>query len=202
MVWKLGVRTETIFDSLRTSGKKGRLLGIAHLIDAMGDDVESVTAVMNNDEADRLIMERAKTIMLEQLPDMLAVQLIGTDQTGHSRGVFYDEYIQKIEEADRLIEEFTLWLKENGFMDDTVLIVCADHGQADGIGGHGHLDEGERYVPFFMHGPSIKQGERIDRKQSLVSLAPTIAYLMGIPYPRHNRGSVLTDAIRKEGSMK
>ena len=32
-------------------------------------------------------------------------------------------------------------------------IVCADHGQADGIGGHGHLDEGERYgAPLSMHG--------------------------------------------------
>jgi hypothetical protein len=199
MVWKLGVRTETIFDSLRKAGKTGRLLGIAHLIDAMGDDVDSITAVMHNDEADRNIIERAKRIMEEKNPDMLALQLIGTDQTGHSRGVFYDEYIQKIEEADRLVEEFVGWLESKKMMDDTVLIICADHGQADGIGGHGHLDEGERYVPFFINGPCIEQGKRIDNKQSLVSLAPTIAYLMGVPYPRDNRGSVLIDAVRKEG---
>jgi hypothetical protein len=199
MVWKLGVRTETIFDSLRKAGKTGRLLGIAHLIDAMGDDVDSITAVMHNDKADRNIIERAKSIMEEKNPDMLALQLIGTDQTGHSRGVFYDEYIQKIEEADRLIEEFVRWMKDKKMMEDTVLIICADHGQADGIGGHGHLDEGERYVPFFMFGPCIEKGKRIDNKQSLVSLAPTISYLLGVPYPKDNRGSVLIDAIRKEG---
>lgn len=51
-------------------------------------------------------------------------------------------------------------------MENTTLILCADHGQADGIGGHGHLDEGERYVPFFLHGPTIKQGHRIDEKHS------------------------------------
>ena len=197
MVWRLGIRVESIFDSLRKVGKKGRLLGIAHLIDSMGDDVESVTAVMNNDVADRNIMERAKKIMAEQNPDLLVAQLIGVDQTGHSRGVLYDDYTQKIAEADRLIEEFVGWLEERGMMANTTLIICADHGQADGIGGHGHLDEGERYVPFFLHGPTIEAGRRIDEKHSLVSMAPTLAYLLGAPFPSHSRGPVLTEAIKQ-----
>ncbi|MFC3883162.1 alkaline phosphatase family protein [Bacillus songklensis] len=198
MVWKLGIKVESIFDALRKVNKKGRLLGIAHLVDSMGDDVETVTAVMHNDVADRNIIERAKNIMSEQDPDLLVVQLISTDQTGHSRGVLYDEYIQKIEEADALLKEYVEWLTEKGKMNNTTLIVCADHGQADGIGGHGHLDEGERYVPFFMHGPHIKKGHVVNEKQSLVSVAPTIAYLLGAPYPNHSRGPVLTEAIRKE----
>ncbi|MFC7371307.1 alkaline phosphatase family protein [Fictibacillus iocasae] len=196
MVYRLGIRTESIFDSLRKVNKKGRLLGIAHLVDAMGDDVETVTAVMHNDEADPNIMKRAKKIMLEQDPDFFAVQLIATDQTGHSRGVLYDEYLQKIAEADALVEDFVSFLEENNMMENTTLVICADHGQADGIGGHGHLDEGERFVPFIMHGPHIKQGLRIDEKQSLVSLAPTISYLMAAPYPSHSRGPVLTGALK------
>ncbi len=99
------------------------------------------------------IMERAKKIMKEQDPDLFIVQMIGTDQTGHSQGVLYDEYLQKIHEADVLIEDFVSWLEKEGKMDNTTLFICADHGQADGIGGHGHLDEGERYVPFIVHGP-------------------------------------------------
>ena len=199
MVWRLGIRVESIFDSLRKVGKKGRLLGIAHLIDSMGDDVESVTAVMHNDVADRNIIERAKCIMTEQNPDLLVVQLIGVDQTGHSRGVLYDEYVQKISEADALIEEYVGWLTDQGMMHNTTLIICADHGQADGIGGHGHLDEGERYVPFFLHGPSIRQGHRIDEKQSLISVAPTLAYLLGTPYPNGSRGKVLMDSFVSAG---
>jgi hypothetical protein len=198
MVWKLGIKVESIFDSLRKVKKKGRLLGIAHLVDSMGDDVETVTAVMHNDVADRNIIERAKLIMKEQDPDLLVVQLIATDQTGHSRGVLYDEYIQKIEEADALIKEFVEWLEQHKKLQNSTLIICADHGQADGIGGHGHLDEGERYVPFFMYGQKIEKGKRIDEKHSLVSLAPTIAYLLGAPYPSHSRGRVLIEAIRKD----
>lgn len=199
MVWKLGIKVESIFDSLRKIGKKGRLLGIAHLVDSMGDDVETVTAVMHNDVADENIMKRARMIMKEQDPDLLIVQLISTDQTGHSRGVLYDEYIEKIEEADQHVQKFVHWLEEEGKMKNTTLMICADHGQADGIGGHGHLDEGERYVPFFMHGPHIEKGKRIDEKHSLVSMASTIAHLLGAPYPSKARGPVLHEAIRKEG---
>lgn len=199
MVWKLGIRVESIFDSLRKVGKKGRLLGIAHLIDSMGDDVESVTAVMHNDKADRSIIDHAKRIMAEQNPDLFVVQMIAVDQTGHSMGVLYDEYLEKIAEADRLVEEFVGWLTDQGMMNNATLIICADHGQADGIGGHGHLDEGERFVPFFMHGKAICQGLRIDERHSLISIAPTLAYMLGAPFPASSRGRVLTEAFKEEG---
>lgn len=195
MVWKLGIKVESIFDSLRKVGKKGRLLGIAHLVDSMGSDVETVTAVMHNDQADPNIMQRAKKIMKEQDPDLFIVQMIATDQTGHSRGVLYDEYLQKIHEADLLIEDFVKWLEAEGKMENTTLFICADHGQADGIGGHGHLDEGERFVPFIVHGPNIEKGKKVEEKHSLVSLAPTLAYLLGAPFPSHSRGKILLDAI-------
>lgn len=198
MVWKLGIKAESIFDSLRKVGKKGILLGIAHLVDSFGKDVETVTAVMKNDVADRNIIERAKKIMVEQDPDLFIIQLIGTDQTGHSRGVLYDEYVQKIQEADHLVEEYFNWLKERGKLEDYTFIVCADHGQADGIGGHGHLDEGERFVPFFMYGPKIEKGKKVEKKKSLVSLASTIAYLLGSPIPNKARGPILIEAIKKE----
>lgn len=201
MVWKHGVNVESIFDSLRKIGKKGKMLAVAHLVDAFGDDVETYTAVMKNDIVDSQIMKKAKKIMDEQDPDLFIVQLISTDQTGHSRGVLYDEYLQKIYEADQHVKDFIEHLEKTGKAKNTTFIICADHGQADGIGGHGHLDEGERIVPFFMYGPNIKSGVRIEEKQSLVSVASTIAYLLGASYPSHSRGPVLLDAVeeRKKG---
>lgn len=198
MVYKHGVRTESIFDSLRKIGKKGVMLAVAHLVDAFGKDVETFTAVMKNDIADTTIMKRAKQLVEEAEPDLLIVQLIGTDQTGHSRGVFYDEYLQKIAEADRLIAEFYDWLKKRGDLHHAAFIVCADHGQSDGIGGHGHLDEGERFVPFIMNGPMFKRGVTVEGARSLVSVAPTIAYLLGAPYPDKSRGPVLAEALEQK----
>lgn len=198
MVWKQGIKVESVFDTLRKVGKKGSLLAVAHLVDSFGKDVETFTAVMHNNVVDRKIIDRAKNIMEEQDPDLQIVQLISTDQTGHSRGVLYDEYIQKIEEADALVKEYFEWLKANGKLENYTFIVCADHGQADGIGGHGHLDEGERFVPFFMYGSAIEEGKSVEEKHSLVSLASTISYLLGAPYPSHSRGPVLIDAVRKD----
>ncbi len=199
MVWKLGVKTESIFDSLRKVGKRGKMLAVAHLVDSFGTDVETFTAVMKNDVVDSKIMEKARQIMDEQNPDLFIVQLISTDQTGHSRGVLYDEYIQKIQEADKHVQSFIEYLQATGKAENTTFIICADHGQADGIGGHGHLDEGERIVPFFMYGPKIKKGAIVEAKHSLVSVAPTLAYLLGAPYPSHSRGPVLTEAIEEKG---
>ncbi|MEK0313618.1 alkaline phosphatase family protein [Cohnella sp. 56] len=198
-VHRLGVRVETIFDSLRRAGKTGRLLGIAHLIDAMGDDVDAISAVMHYDKADSETVKMAKAIVEERDPDLLVVQLIGTDQIGHARGSLYDEYRIKIEEADRLLADFVGWLEQRGNMEGATIIVCADHGQAIGIGSHGHLDEGERWVPFFMWGQGVREGVRVDDAQSLVSLAPTLAYLLGAPYPGSSRGPVLTQALKRFG---
>ena len=95
----------------------------------MGDDVETFTAVMHKDKADTNIMERAKKIMKEQDPDLFIVQMIGTDQTGHSQGVLYDEYLQKIHEADVLIEDFVAWLtegRENGQYDSYSFVRIMD----------------------------------------------------------------------------
>ncbi len=56
----LGVKCESVFESLRESGLNGRLVGIAHLVDAFGNDVDTVTAVTHNDEIDDALVARAK----------------------------------------------------------------------------------------------------------------------------------------------
>ena len=83
----LGVKCESIFDSLRGSGMTGRLVGIAHLVDAFGDDVETVTAVTHNDEIDDALVSRGKAVMECDDPDLLVLQLLSVDQTGQVLGV-------------------------------------------------------------------------------------------------------------------
>lgn len=195
MVWRLGVRVESVFDKLRQAGKKGVMFGCAHLIDAFGDDVASFTAVEKNDIVDHKIMEQAKAIMKRENPDLFVVQMIAVDQTGHSRGALYPEYLEKIKESDALIRDFHDWMGREGMLEGTAFVVMADHGQGDGIGGHGHLDQGERYVPFLMFGEGIRPGVRVKEHRSIVSLASTICSLLGVALPSNARGPVLTEAI-------
>jgi hypothetical protein len=195
LVIKLGLRVESVFDALRKSGKKGRLVGIAHLIDAFGDDVASVTSVAHNDKIDQNLIAAAKRELTEQDPDLLVLQLLAVDQNGHTRGTYYPEYVERIEITDRLIEEFMRWCEERGYLDDTAVILMADHGQGRGIGAHGHLSEGERFVPFAMWGKGTADGRIVEDPRSILDLAPTICYLLGVEPPSGSAGRVLKEAM-------
>ncbi len=190
---KKGVKVESIFDILEKNGMKGRMVAIAHLIDAFGEKiVQSVSAVCPNELVDGIIFKTAESIIEKEDPELLVIQLISTDQTGHVFGSSSTEYLQKIEETDKRISEFLDWLKEKDKVKNSVIIIMADHGQSHrGIGAHGHWDKGEREVPFIMWGHTIKKGVKIDKEVRILDLAPTLSYLFGIPPPKESIGIVL-----------
>ena len=187
----LGVKCESIFDSLRASGMTGKLVGIAHLVDAFGGDVETVTAVTHNDEIDDALVARAKAVMERDEPDLLALQLLSVDQTGHARGSYNSEYLAKIEATDRKIEEFLGWCEKRGFLDDATILITSDHGQGIGIGGHGHMSPEETFVPCFMWGAGVDLADEFDEPRSVMDVAPTIAYFLGVQPPAQSMGQVL-----------
>ena len=188
----LGVKCESIFDSLRESGMTGKLVGIAHLVDAFGDEnVETVTAVTHNDDIDDALIARARAVVESDDPELLVVQLLSVDQTGHARGSYNSEYLSKIEAADRAIEGFLGWCRHRGYLDDASVLVTSDHGQGIGIGGHGHMSPTETYVPCIVWGAGVDRTGVFDEPRSVMDIAPTIAYFLGIRPPSQSAGQVL-----------
>jgi hypothetical protein len=195
LVLKLGLKVESVFDALRRAGKTGRLVGIAHLIDAFGDDVASVTSVAHNDKIDQSLVAAAKRELEEHDPELLVLQLLAVDQNGHVRGTYYPEYVERIEITDRLIEGFMRWCEDRGYLEDAAVVLMADHGQGRGIGAHGHLSEGERFVPFAMWGSGVARGGTVKESRSILDLAPTICFLLGVEPPSGSVGRVLKEAL-------
>ena len=185
---RLGVRCESVFSVLRQAGRRGTLVGIAHLVDAFGDDVRAVTAVQHNDRIDQSLIAEAKRELIENDPDLLVLQLLSVDQTGHARGSYREEYLAKIETTDALIGEFLEWAQDEGFLEDATVIVTSDHGQGKGVGGHGHLGPGERQVPFLMWGAGVPRGAVVDGTRSLTDVAPTVTWLLGERSPAQSVG--------------
>ena len=199
----LGVKCESIFDALRAGELTGKLVGIAHLVDAFGEtDVETVTAVTDNDEIDDALTARARAVLHRDDPDLLVLQLLSVDQTGHARGSYNSEYLTKIEETDRNIQQFLEWCESNGYLDGATVLITADHGQGIGIGGHGHMTPSERYVPCIMWGEAVGLTGPVLEPRSVMDVAPTIAYFLGVKPPAQSVGQVLgvpdsaTDADR------
>lgn len=197
LVLKFGLKVESIFDVLRRNGKTGRLVGIAHLIDSFGDDVASVTSVAHNDKIDQNLISQAKAELEKHDPELLILQLLAVDQNGHVRGTYYPEYVERIEITDTLIAEFMGWCEERGYLDHAAVILMADHGQGIGIGAHGHLSEGERFVPFAMWGAGVANAGNIKSPKSILDVAPTISYLLGVEPPAGSTGRVLKEGLER-----
>jgi hypothetical protein len=193
---RLGVRVESIFDVLARHGRRGRLVGIAHLLDPFGDEVvRPVTSVQPTAEIDRSLCAEARRVVDEEDPDLLVVQLLAADQLGHVRGVRSREYLDQLAETDRRIGEFLGFLEERGKLEDATVILMADHGQGRGIGGHGHLDWGERPVPFVVWGAGALPGAIGREQRSVCEVAATIARLLGVEAPAAARGCPLVPAV-------
>jgi hypothetical protein len=189
---RLGVRCESVFDLLERDGRRGRLVGIAHLLDPFGKEVvRSVTSVQPTGEIDHSLTAEARRVVDEEDPDLLVLQLLAADQLGHVRGVRSPEYLDQLADTDRRVGEFLAFLAERGKLDDATVILMADHGQGRGIGGHGHLDWGERPVPFVVWGEGAVPGAVSHEPRSVLELAATIARLMGLPAPEAARGRPL-----------
>jgi hypothetical protein len=192
---RLGVRCESVFDVLKRKGRRGRLVGIAHLLDPFGEDVvRSVTSVQPTSRIDASLVAEGRRVVEEEDPDLLVLQLLAADQLGHVRGVRSPEYLDQLAETDRHVGGFLDFLERSGRLDGATVILMADHGQGRGIGGHGHLDWGERPVPFVVWGEGALPGTISREPRSVTELAATIARLLGVPQPEAARGRPLVPA--------
>ncbi|MGH2713148.1 MAG: alkaline phosphatase family protein, partial [Thermoleophilaceae bacterium] len=194
-VARLGVRTESIFDVLARRGRRGRLVGIAHLLDPFGqENVRSVTSVQPTETIDHSLSAAARRVVDEEDPDLLVLQLLAADQLGHVRGVRNPEYLEQLAHTDRRVGDFLAFLDERGKLEGATVVVMADHGQGRGIGGHGHLDWGESPVPFVVWGEGAVPGTISREPRSVLELSATIAGLLGIERPAAARGRPMVPA--------
>jgi hypothetical protein len=186
---RLGVKCESVFDVI----PGWHMVGIAHLVDAFGDRVSTVTAVMPNDEIDAALCNKAREVVLRDDPDVLVVQTLSVDQTGHFRGSFYDEYLAHIESTDRELEAMVAWLAEQwGGLDGVTIGVLSDHGQGRGIGGHGHWTPTERWVPCIWWGHGVPERPLTGRDEvSVMDVAPTLCHRAGVRAPERSVGRCL-----------
>src|SRR5919109_1331768 len=193
---RLGLRRESVFDVLEREGRRGRLVGIAHLLDPFGDEVvRSVTSVQPTSQIDHSLTAEARRVVEEEDPDLLVLQLLAADQLGHVRGVRSPEYLDQLTETDRRVGEFLAFLEERRRLEDATVVLMADHGQGRGIGGHGHLDWGERPVPFVLWGAGAVPGAISREPRSVCELATTIAELLGVKAPAAARGRPLVPVL-------
>ncbi|MBX0303034.1 sulfatase [Haloarcula salinisoli] len=100
----------------------------------------------------------------------------------------YDGEIRLVDETiERLLDD----LETRGILDDTAIVVTADHGEAfgehDRFGHHPYLYDELLRVPLIIRAPGLTN-ERVDEQVSLIDLGPTMFDLVDIETPERMQG--------------
>jgi hypothetical protein len=108
-------------------------------------------------------------------------------------------YRNALHYADDSLAALLDGLRERGLEDNTLFVICGDHGEAFGQheGNYGHtlfLYEENVRVPLLVAAPGLTDGVRVGRVASLVDLAPTVLDLLGLPAPAAYQGRSLLSA--------
>lgn len=115
----------------------------------------------------------------------------------------YDEFIAS---TDRAFGTFLSELENSGRLQDTTLIVTADHGESfeGGIYQHGSacLTRPVVHVPLIIRTPGQQEGRRVTVPADQTSLAPTILELAGQPKSSWMRGPSLVPWLNADGPVK
>jgi len=113
-----------------------------------------------------------------------------------------DLYDAEIRYVDHAIKSLLDELSEMGILDDTFVIITADHGEE--FGEHGNFGHGYgKLYDEIIHVPLIicnspYKNVKVDNPVSLVDIAPTILDLLDIPAPRSFQGESLIPVIKGE----
>jgi arylsulfatase A-like enzyme len=109
-------------------------------------------------------------------------------------------YVDGVRWVDGLLRTLVGWLEREGLLENTMLVVTSDHGEA--FGEHGTLEHGRilhkevLHVPLLVVGPGPWQGGRVVREPvSLMDLMPTLAEAAGVTPPPGTVGRSLLPLV-------
>ena len=102
------------------------------------------------------------------------------------------QYDAGIRYTDDVLRDLFHRLDELGFLDNCLVILTSDHGEALGERGH-FLHPGTLYrellnVPLILAGPKIPRGKIDERLVSTIDIAPTVLDYLGIEIPDSFQG--------------
>jgi len=107
-----------------------------------------------------------------------------------------DPYTGEIAHVDHELGRFFESLEAAGLLDDTLIVLTADHGE--GLGEHGESSHGMFAYETTLHVPLIftwrgvlPAGQRVASRVRLIDVAPTIAELAGLEKGKEHQGESL-----------
>jgi len=150
--------------------------GFATLIEPNGQNVMMIT----NEDQPRTT-QQAMAFIRSRKPTLTFIHYDSVDEAGHAEGWDTLPYYEALGRVDGYIGEVTKTLDEVGILQQTVILVTADHG---GKGrDHGQNNMANIEIPWIISGPGIKVGYEIADEVKTYDTAATIAYILQLNPP-------------------
>ena len=123
-------------------------------------------------------------------PGVLFVHLPDVDTIGHVHGWLSSPQLDFVTQADAALGTL---LEALGQLDNTLIIVTADHG---GIGSiHGGNEPEVMTIPWLIAGPGIRVKHEIETEIAIYDTAVTVAWALGLPLPEMWGGKPIVEAF-------
>jgi hypothetical protein len=171
----------TIFCELRKQNPDAEI-GIIYDWDGFGRLCEKtcINYVVDADGEDKTTTI-AEAYIKKSKPNYLFIHIDNVDDAGHGSGHGSKAYYKAVEKADSLIGRIIQALADAKILEESVILVTADHGGK----GHGHGGESleELEIPFILYGKNVKKGKEIKHPVYQYDNAATAVFVLGITPP-------------------
>jgi hypothetical protein len=185
-------RFDDIVNSARRAGLSTGLVGDAtwaQMVGAFEQEVLDDSAMAIDVDNSPLMFEVAHGLIdAGRLANFQIIHFIATDHQGHAYGTASQRYAAFLLKFDADLEKMLASLPA-----DATVMFMSDHGATD-TGAHGSDIASVRRSPLFAYGPGVRKGVDLGVVDQ-VDLGPTIAALLGVPAPKHARGTVVTELL-------
>lgn len=137
------------------------------------------------------VAEEAASYLTTEKPALAFVHFADPDEAGHAKGWMSSAQRNAISHSDQCLGIIYEALERSGLVDDTLIIVSADHG------GHNRVHSGakkiDREIPWIACGPGVREDYVITDPPSTMDTAATALYALGLPIPSDIEGKPRTD---------
>jgi arylsulfatase A-like enzyme len=183
---------DTYFELKNREGadKRGMPRALGHIERTFGRGIEWMRA--NDDRPFFLFLHTYQVHTPYAAPPAFA-HLFPTPDDASTARRDIDEYDREIVYTDAEVGRLLDRMKADGLLDNTVVVVTADHGEE--FGEHGYRFHGPTlasevlHVPLLLRADSLlPRGLRADGPVGLIDLAPTLLDLLGVAVPAGMQG--------------
>jgi len=150
---------------------------------------------------EKLLAEAAAETLEKDRPTFTFIYIEITDLIGHLHGWMSAPYLQSARRADDAIQLLVERLRAANQLGDTLLAVTADHGGHDHTHGSPTFEDtlpSDLTIPLVFYGPGVLPGSQMADPVSILDIAPTLAWRLGLEIPIEWQGRILKQAFQHD----